>query len=61
MLFLLWGFVPRVSIVLHGVGFLPLSFLVDAGYMSALAFLDIFIRRFGFFNGHDGLLVDIRD
>ena len=34
--------------MLHGVGFLLLSWLVDAGYMSALAFLDIFIWRFGF-------------
>ena len=29
-------------------GFLFLSFLVDAGYMSALALLDIFMWRFGF-------------
>ena len=42
-----------MSIILHGVGFL-LSLLVDAGYMSALAFLDIFIWRFGF-------LIDMMD
>jgi hypothetical protein len=43
-----------MSIILHGVGFLLLSLLVDAGYMSALAFLDIFIWRFGF-------LIDMMD
>jgi hypothetical protein len=42
--------------------FLFLSFLVDAGYMWALFSLSgLFYMALWVFNGHDGLLVDIRE
>lgn len=70
MLFLLWRFLSRVSFhvipILHGVGcfFFPVSSftftsLIDAGCISALAFVDIghfFMWRFGFL-----LMVDTRE
>lgn len=61
MLFLRWGFLSKVSIILHGVGF-SLSFVSCRCWLYVgFSLSGLFYMALWVFNGDDGLLVDIRE